>query len=215
MSSVDILIPASTQGKSNSTSSSFNQKQAWLEELEKAQKILHSDNSVLESNIRQSVKKNNSNEVIVSELCETEEIDFQNFEIDNRVKDSHADIKSAIKIIHNPVEIKSSIGSISVFEGCAHGFYFNDAIKNTTYQADEKTMKLENMRTQFQTNYELQNINLIVGEKGIKIMLRDYRISDKDLTKIIFKIKETLTDIGLEIDKIVVNGSDFNWQYVA
>jgi hypothetical protein len=209
MSSVDILIPTSTRGQSNSTSSNFNQKQAWLEELEKAQKLLHNDNSLLERNIRESVKKNNSNEVFVSELSGAEEIDFQNFEIYNRVKDSNADIKSSTKIIHNPVEIKSSVGSISEFEGSAHGFYFNNAIKNTSYQPDEKNMKLENMRTQFQTNYELQNINLIVGEKGVKIMLRDYRISDKDLTKIIFKIKETLTGIGLEIEKIVVNGSDF------
>lgn len=68
---------------------------------------------------------------------------------------------------------------------------------------------LEGAESRFRAQYKLQNISILREQDGLKLVLRDYRLSKDELESIAIRMHSTLSELGIEVEHIVINGERF------
>lgn len=183
----------------------FSQKQTWYKEIEKARQMMtdgHPGNAhPLETGVDQNT--------------------------DNKIENTYIDDNSRSPVVvHNSgnAETSMSVSGVTVFQpdlnngnrvaaqvnlvstGLVNGSSAGYLPLNNNPSINVTQAVLPDVEAHFRSELQIQNIQFVQTQDGLRIYFRDYRMNASDINKAIQKIRELLLKLGIQVSGVVVNG---------
>ena len=189
--------------------SSFSQKQAWYNEMDKARKQLVEDKQ--KQDLQSGISELNHQEHKDS-VDSLQSVDSNNGSI----------AASSAQPVNEFTAAVSGISAAAVLQianvGAAAATAANATILNSLRIAllpspqnilQANLPRLESVMT---NEMKLQNLQFLRNDDGVSVFFRDYRLDANELKKVVNRIKDALARLGIEVSEIIVNGNVFENQ---
>lgn len=204
MSKVELAVYVDNKSFNKDMCFKFAQKQNWLKELEKARKIIVSNENKITHSLNIPNRKNLTEKSIQAKNESTDE--YSSKEDVCKFEKKYLPVPSSA-IVKISEEIRGVVNEQKPMQ-----FNFCNFNDTKTYQGRlqvnkvEKHISAEILTSKQMSNYQVKNLSVILSENGLKIIFRDYRATDNEISKVIFKIKENIKALKIPIESVLVNG---------
>jgi hypothetical protein len=212
MNELDISASSVKSLTASLSGTAFNQKEAWHKEWEKAQLQQSKQNELYkESNKSADLEGRSSG---VDKLNMEQAIGFQET-IPSGVKAAGIEfdtttIKNVNKtndVPHIKIDTSTAIKTSDLGVVQVKSFAVGN---NSEKEAVLQRKNIENLAEKYTSKFNMQNLSLVINKNGIKIIFRDYRMSEEKINLIINEIKDELGKMNLPVSDTMVNGLNYN-----
>ncbi|MCW8932941.1 MAG: hypothetical protein OQL19_22205 [Gammaproteobacteria bacterium] len=187
--------------------SSFNQKQGWLNELEKAQKLISDSDKFSQSKKEAVEQEKNLNSVDIKDSSIV--LKKSDFSRDITRTETHfiSDSFASPNFMNSNESLrthKQVLLQQSELMPNSNKMLNNELVQNKQIL---RKQNLENLMSRLSSEYKIQSLNFVLEKSGVKILFRDYRMENKDINKMIERIKKSISKLGVPITNVLVNGN--------
>jgi hypothetical protein len=205
MTDVDTVSFSNMQLVKHSEESGFNRRQAWLKELEKARDMASGFSA---GSDRNQVAGPAGEEGV--DHGEKEALSSRNGMQANDVDES----SPALPVVdgHSPhsrqplAESAARVPMVSAY-GVGELSLPTPRIQNGMHGARvQGHVQLDSVEMRLKSEFALQNIKLVPENGGVRLLIRDYRLDDRQVSRLVSQIKDYLKELGLPVYATVVNG---------
>ena len=183
----------------------FSQKQTWYKEMEKARQMITDGHPGNAHPLKTGVDQNTDNKIENTYIDDNSRIPVAVHNSGNSETGMSASgvnvfqpdinngnrVATQVNLVHSGLVNSSSVGYLPLN---------NNPPINVTQAA------LPDVEAHFRSELQLQNIQFVQAQEGLRIYFRDYRMNASDINKAIQKIRELLLKLGIQVSGVVVNG---------